>query len=151
MKKEPGSLGTGIYGFLNDRELAQQFGQKANQDGDCSIIRIKVGLNEDKGLNFIDNLDDMGYFRRFLLNPKVSRQLANLRSIYRNKYKQHSLDGALIEYYINEMQREGYFSKIEYVSCATTTDIYQGLKTFIPNGIEYCIRDSNLIESIEGD
>ncbi|EHO47594.1 hypothetical protein [Lentilactobacillus kisonensis] len=148
VRKKPGSLGYGLYGYLNDAELAKQFLLKATGSKEYVIIKLTVNVMDENSLNFVSNIDDMMLFRRFLLRPRLQGIIDNLRTIYHNSFKQHGLDGALIELFIRRLEKRQSVSNIDCVICATTTDLYR-IHVFIPNGIEYCIRNKMIISNYE--
>ncbi|KRK73732.1 hypothetical protein FD30_GL000309 [Levilactobacillus namurensis DSM 19117] len=125
--------------------LAQKFYKKDDVPG---ILKITLELDPDYELNFVDNLEDMMLFRAFLQEQEIHKTLDYIRRNYQNKFTQHELDGALIEYYIRELKRHGD-ALINDVCCATTTAIYKNIKTYIPNGVEYCLRNDETIKTIE--
>ncbi|EHO51668.1 hypothetical protein [Lentilactobacillus kisonensis] len=149
IKKKPGSLGYGVYGFLDDPGLATAFISKTTNLKDYAIIKMTIEVDDERVLNFVDSLDDMKLFRWFLLQTKLQRRIERFGKLYHNSFKQHSLDGALLEYFIMVLSKGGYLSEINCVRCATSTDLYKGIHLFIPNGIEYCIRDKDVIITYE--
>lgn len=149
MRKKPGSLGFGVYGFLDSLHCAKCFWEKDSDIGKESIIKFDVNVDHDSSLNFVDDVEDMDYFRSFLQEQLKHNTISNLEKYYSNLYTQHELDGALIEYFINQLEKRGGIQHINLVCCATTTDMYQGMHTCIPNGIEYCVRDVSIIDNIE--
>lgn len=144
--KQPGSLEYGIYGFYNDKNLAGNYWDSLQDSKNCSILKLEVDIDEDKCLNFVDDLNDMRAFREFLMNPKTQLIIGQLNNKYKNKITQHELDGALLEYFI---QSNKDYICVDYVCCATTTNLYQTIHSYIPNGIEYCIRNKNSIYNVE--
>lgn len=149
MRKKPGSLGFGTYGFLSDKELAEQYWLSTTSGQEHVIIRIEIDVNEDNCLNFVNGLKDMRLFKNFIMENRIQPQITNLNRLYHNSYRQHEFDGALIEYYIRRLEKTDVFQHIACVTCATTTDLYH-IKTYIPNGIEYCIRNVRIVQHMEG-
>ncbi|RHW49737.1 hypothetical protein DS831_06125 [Bombilactobacillus bombi] len=148
--QEVGSLGRGLYAFLDDKELAKLFWNKNNNSDECQIIKIDIKFDEDNSLNFVDNLDDIAMFRTFLSNEKVQKIIKKFSEVYKNKYSQHELDGILIEYYINYfLIKKKIVTSIDCVFCATSTKLYKEFYTYVPNGIEYCIRSNSIISGKE--
>jgi len=152
MKKSPGSFGFGIYGFLGDRVLATRFWQKNHAANTGCIITIEVDIAIDSCLNFVDDLQDMRYFSEFLLDQETYQTLDNFKRRFKNRVTQHELDGALLEYYIQQSIRSGHFETVSAICCATTSSLYRKIETYIPNGIEYCIRSGKILKmTIEED
>ncbi|WP_056949645.1 hypothetical protein [Lentilactobacillus kisonensis] len=147
-RKKPGSLGYGAYGFLNDMDLARQFLPATTSGKDYVIIKITININPERCLNLVDDLADMKLLRDFLLEKWVKESVTILKRFYRNTFKQHSLDGALLEFFIRSMVKEGQFEQVDCICCATTTSLYPYLDTFLPNGIEHCIRNQEIIKGI---
>lgn len=145
--KSPGSLGYGIYGFLNDLQLAGEFWSSATSFSQKhDTIEIQIQYDDEKCLNFVDNVRDMIFFREFLRNAHTQAQLRNLHHLFHNTFKQHAFDGAILEYYISYLRHTKDFETVDIVCCATTTDVYNNFKIFIPNGIEYNLRNQSVIE-----
>lgn len=149
LQKKPGSLGYGSYGFFEDKRLAEEYwtasvGSQQKYD----IIKVEIEYQDRNLLNFVDNLNDMIVFKDFLRNQYFRSSINNLHHFYRNTFGQHSFDGAALEYYIKYLEQHGALKRIDVVSCATTTDLYDNIKVFVPNGIEYCIRNKDIITRI---
>ncbi|KRL22759.1 hypothetical protein [Lentilactobacillus kisonensis] len=148
-RKKPGSLGYGLYGFWEDTELARLFISNTTSLKEHAIIRLTLEVEEEQTLNFFDNLEDIKLFRNFVLDSNLDRVIMSLRKLYRNSFKQHALDGALIESFIRKLKRDTEFSQIDCVISATSTSIYKRVELFVPNGVEYCIRTKKIITQYE--
>lgn len=147
--KQPGSLGYGTYGFLEDKQLAGEFWASMYKSlSRYDIMRVEIEYRIGNSLNFVDNLEDMKYFREFLKDPFFHSGINNLHTRFKNTFRQHALDGALIEYYIKNAIQRGWFHQIDCVCCATSTNVYDRMNIFLPNGIEYCIRNKDIITRI---
>lgn len=144
--KKPGTLGYGTYGFLEDYELSKEF-YLSNNRTDCSILEFKVNLNEDHILDF-NNVDDLKSVRYFFQNRNMDKHLEIFKQKFgNNNSAQKSVFGALLELFISEGEKSGEI-KVEAVSATTSTSISKfPLSKMIPNGIEYCIRNDDLINT----
>jgi hypothetical protein len=89
----------------------------------------------------------MKLFKRFLMRSNIQNRIDTFNRVYHNSFKQHALDGALLEYFILQLQKSNQFSRIDCVQCATATNIYGRIHVFIPNGVEYCIRNEQIISN----
>lgn len=146
LKKQPGSLGYGMYGFLDDKRLAGEFWTSiASYSEKYDIIKIEAKYDTDKCLDLMRNLTDMRFFREFLREAGNAKQIQNLQQRFHNTPKQHAFDGALIEYYIVRTQKRKWFKSVHCVRSATTSNVYNNIDTLLPNGIEYCIRNAEII------
>ncbi|CAI2616043.1 hypothetical protein AKUH3B111A_09330 [Apilactobacillus kunkeei] len=144
--KKPGTLGYGTYGFLEDYELSKEF-YLSNNRTDCSILEFKINLNEENILD-LNNVDDLKTVRHFFQNSNMDRHLEILKRKFGNdENSQKSVFGALLEFFINHGEKSGEI-KVEAVSATTSTYISKfPLSKKIPNGIEYCIRNDDLIKT----
>lgn len=150
MRKKPGTLGFGLYGFLDDENLAKQFFTNNFHSKNMTVYKLFASINDEYLLDFSCNTVDMKMFYRFLSNPKLRRTIDNLSKFYRNGRYQRSLDGALIEMYINRTVRKGDYPEIDAVCGSTVTNMNDfNFPVSIPNGIEYCIRDKKIISNVE--
>lgn len=147
VRKGLGSYGVGFYGFLDNPDLAITFikgelKHTSNPDG-FKIISFKINVHKNEELDLCSNPDDLKYFSMFWKQPRVQEMLKKLKNLYPDKGAAKKFQGALIEYYLINMQSSGKMSKIRVVRGNSKTAKSQ---ISLPDGIEYCIRDLVVID-----
>lgn len=148
VSKKPGSLGYGLYGFFEGKgELALAFSQKFNKD-DAEVVQFIINYSEDYCVNFL-NSTDAYYFNEWVNDDKRKKSLLRLRKMYSNSENQKSLDGAIIEYYLYDMQKHHLLDKAQVVTMWTHTVVDNEVlaHSAIPNGIEFCVRSLDLVDN----
>lgn len=147
--KKPGSLGFGVYGFLESIDMAKDYYSRISIGNDRCVLNVELSFFDEFLFDFA-NTDDIELFEKFKKNSNMQMIISNFKSLgYSNKYTQHELEGILIEYFIM-MQTGKSFEKIDVISCPTHTkrDNDQNEIFYSPNGVEYCVRKSDIIENI---
>lgn len=150
--KIPGSLGFGFYIFKENEDLALKFANKflANP----VALNIEIDIQENEFLQ-LDVLGDRNMYHEFR-----ETYIKNARNLYkkingnnhRYNIKQHVFDGivmeAMIKHYANE--RNVYIKAIS-LSTYTPIDKEEPINefSFVPNGVEICIKDSCMIKILE--
>lgn len=148
VSKNPGSLGYGLYGFLEEKgELALAFSQKFNKD-DAEVVRFTIRYSEDYCVNFL-NSTDAYFFNEWVNDDKRKKSLLRLREKYRNSGSQKSLDGAIIEYYLYDMKKRHLLNKVQVVTMLTHTVVGNEVlaHSAIPNGVEFCVKSLDLVDN----
>ncbi|MCS6093300.1 hypothetical protein D5S09_11215 [Lactobacillus sp. LMY-20] len=151
-KKKPGSLGFGLYGFRDDPCLALDYIKRVCTGNDYEVLHFDIQLHRDNKLNFVNSVNDMMAFQQWKELPARKKLLDILKKKYSNNVKQHSLDGAILEAYIYDMTRRKEFKEPIYAVCSAThtpTDPESENRSIsmIPNGIEYAVRNTIIINN----
>lgn len=149
--KPPGSLGYGFYTFVNSDKLAREF--IARQAADYELIKVLSEFDETQILNF-SNEDIMDKFHAY--RSQYLKHVENMLKVFgnpMNSHKQHTVDGLIIENFIEDIFKNEK-KEIKAVMAWTFTpcdELSEDGKfvSFIPNGLELCIRDCSLINSLE--
>lgn len=140
--KIPGSLGYGVYTFLDDPLLAKRFISKFSND--IMVIRVDVDVkNKDSILDFT-NFNHQKQFRKFSENTHNVEKASNIFKAIPNKSnsKKDLFAGIMTELFIVFLRKKGVY--IRFVKKQTETFLppldssYQRLG--IPNGTEFTIR-----------
>lgn len=149
--KIPGSLGYGFYTFIYTKELAEKF--ISRQIEDYKILKVVSTISDDELLDFNDYemREKFHVFRTSFL--KHAEQIMNTLGNPSNSYKQHSTDGIVIEYFISKLEKEEKktVSAVQmwtYTPCEEL-DSNQKYVSFVPNGLELCIRNKQIITLLE--
>lgn len=153
VKSKPGSLGFGLYGFKDNQGLAFNYIKRVCNGTDYEVLCFDIQFHRDNILNFVDSIDDMMLFQHWKENPSRKKLLKILKCKYHNGTKQHSLDGAILEAYIQDMMRLKEFGgPIDAVCSATHTptdvELNNNNIAMVPNGIEYAVRSNNIIDKV---
>jgi hypothetical protein len=139
-----GSFGIGFYGFLDNKELSIGFISRELKDVEYATIQFNISLNEDNLIDLASNPDDMRLFSKYWKSEIISAMLEKLKHFYSDKGKAKKLQGALIEYYIIQLQNKNKSSPIKAVRGSSQTDFSSDL--LVPDGIEYCVRDEEIVD-----
>lgn len=147
--KSPGSLGYGFYVFGEDVELARSYAKRMCTNP--TILEVKLDLSDVSILNF-DSYADQIMYHNFRSSYKPNAKLVYDR-FQSNGYniKQHILDGIIIEAYIKRLKsKKGFNTQVVRLSTYTVADKNETLHdfSFIPNGVEYCIKDKSIIKGV---
>lgn len=148
---DPGSLGYGFYLF-SDKLLANLF--RIEKVGKTSNILIfKVNIPKSNLLDFTDE-DELKKYNMY--KQRISKESAykERKKAFKNSPSgQSALEGAIIDYYIgfleNTYRNKGKFKKINCVRGFTVTQVKQSHDSYVANGIEYCLKNRDLVEDIE--
>lgn len=156
----PGDIGAGLYAFIKKTpcENARRFAYKKHKK---NTVVIEFSFEKTDEL-FILNLDEpewsnkLSEFRNTLNLGRIEKRAR------KDKGKRHvTLDGYVIEFFINEIEKcidKNYKSlskevnrKVDVVVAESytkfeTTGGFQSSK--IPNGVEVCIRNGEIIKNI---
>lgn len=136
-----GSLGIGIYAFCGIKEHAVMFAKKRAQH-EIAVISFKL-KNDDYILNFTDPKVLMLY-NDFLLTGYTVVQRLKVR--YSNKGYSKSLDGAIIEIFIQYLLQRNHVNAVQGVYKTSINNFGRYLNnSWIPNSIELCLKDKTLI------
>ncbi|WP_242327832.1 hypothetical protein [Enterococcus avium] len=152
--KPPGSLGYGFYTFVYSEQIAKGF--ISRQTIEYKIIEVHSKFEEDQilDLNVQEVREKFHVFRSEFI--KHSEHILKLFGTPSNNYKQHVMDGIVIEMFIDKLFKNEQKS-IKAVLAWTYTpcdEQSENIKfvSFIPNGLELCIRDKKQITRLkEGD
>lgn len=149
--KPPGSLGYGFYTFVNSDKVARGF--IARQVENYELIKVFSSFNDDQILNFSseDTMNKFHAYRSQFL--KFVEKILEAYGNPMNSHKQHVVDGLIIENFISDiLKREKKEVKAVMAWTFTPTDEQSEnirFVSFIPNGLELCIRDCRMINSLE--
>ncbi|MDQ8249067.1 hypothetical protein Q3C32_04840 [Enterococcus faecium] len=149
--KPPGSLGYGFYSFVYTKELAEKFISKCHSD--YTVMKVISNFEEDEILDFEekDVRDKFHAFRSvFLQHVKIIYEQFGKPS---NTHNQHVIDGLVIENFINELARRENktISSVlmwTFTPCGETEEDRK-LVSYVPNGLELCIRNKDKIDLLE--
>lgn len=141
----PGDLGSGIYGFLDDPELAFAFATKFSKPADCALIELDIEFEQSELLD----LDDEQNLIQFL---EAKKRFLKLAQTYFKKCvgSRNCIDGIVIELLINFTRLNAKVVK-KRTYTPLPTDIISTDRGKIPllsnffNGTEICIRDRSTI------
>lgn len=149
--KLPGSLGYGFYTFIYTKDITEKF--ISRQSKEYTIIKVYSIFEDNEILDF--NLQEVRekfhVFRSEFI--KYANNILKAFGNPSNNYKQHVMDGLIIETFIAKLlQKEN--KKIAAVIAWTFTPCDEQSESvkfvsFIPNSLELCIRDRNKIQSLE--
>lgn len=148
--KEPGSLGYGLYTFLDNRDLAFKFANKFT-DSPAVVYEIKVNIDEDSLLDLTCE-KDQHFFREFIEEAHNCNQAKQIhKKISSKTEKVDVFAGIATELFINYARTKGTIYK--GVKKATETFVEPleppRFRLGIPNGIEFAIRDKKIIKHYE--
>lgn len=136
-----GSLGVGTYAFCGIKEHALMFAKKRVHH-EIAVISFKL-KNDDYILDFTDPKVLMLY-NDFLLTGYITVQ--QLKTRYSNKGYSKSLDGAIIEIFIQYLLQKKHTDTIQGVYKTSINNFGRYLNySWIPNSIELCLKDTTLI------
>ncbi|MCF1684277.1 hypothetical protein LQF67_01625 [Tetragenococcus halophilus] len=146
--KSPGSLGYGFYTFIRPENMAEQFISRICES--YKIIEVKTVIKENEVLDFEDE-DTRFKFHEFRQSFKK-----HIDAIYRdldrprNTAKQHSVDGIIIESFINSLfKNENKLVNAVLMWTYTPLDGDESLHSYVPNSLELCIRNKRNICSLK--
>jgi hypothetical protein len=141
IKTSIGSLGIGVYAFCAIKEHALLFAHRKIKL-EPAIISFKI-LNDDYILNFTIP-QTLRIYNEFLLS--AYRTIQELKPKYSNKGYSKSLDGAIIETFMQFLMQENYVTHIQGVYKTSINNFGNYLNySWIPNSIELCLKDTSLI------
>ena len=146
-KKHPGSLGYGVY-FFSDLELAKMYSKKKLNDG--NILKANLKIDDDYILDLTNESELRKYnkFKEILLSYPIYHD-------FKDKFcngKQSSLEGAMLEYLLQQQKNLLNIFGMTKVSCVvgmTVTQVDISDRSYLANGYEYCIKDRTLIYGVE--
>ncbi len=149
--KLPGSLGYGFYTFIKTKQVTKDF--ISRQVSEYKIIKVCSKFEDDQVLDFNsqETREQFHAFRTEFL--KRSEKIIEIFGNHTNNYKQHVMDGLVIENFIEALSKNK--NKVTKAVVAWTftpcDDKSENIKfvSFIPNGLELCIRDKERIISLE--
>ncbi|MCT3602850.1 hypothetical protein EFS28_03470 [Lactobacillus acidophilus] len=136
-----GSLGYGLYTFLNDPALAYQFALKVDSKSPI-VFELPDVIPENKLLDLTDEHTNQ-LFREFC--ESNSKHGERIYKYVRKSRKVKSYAGIMIELYILFLERR-YHVEILGVKRWTETDLPNIKYGIGANGIEVTIRDFSLID-----
>lgn len=144
MKKKPGSLGYGFYGF-SDEELCKQFGEEKIKD--YKFLKCDILVCDEKIIDFRDEIQIKYYntFKREIVKRPVYETM--IRD-YQNNNNQSSLEGALIELYILTLKKKNPID-VDCLIAFTSTQVSTSEKSWLANGIEYCLKNKKVIKEMK--
>lgn len=143
VKKNPGTLGYGVY-FFSDLELAKMYSSEKLNDGD--ILKANLKVDDD----YILDLTNENELRKY----NESKKILLRRPLYlecKKKFfngKQSSLEGAMLEFLLKDRKHLQNIFGMTKVSCIvgmTVTQVDISDRSYLANGYEYCIKDRTLI------
>ncbi len=142
-KKEPGTLGFGLYGFDSEL-LANNFGKEKIPD--FKICFFEIDVPNDHLLDFLDKDDRDRYlqYKQMINNTPIYKELSK---VFTNHGSQSSLEGALLEMYSKEVLQKKYKFNILCIRGMTATQITSSKGSFLANGCEYCIKSTSIFIS----
>lgn len=143
-----GSFGVGFYGFLDDKELSIEFIKRELKNDKYKTIQFDINVNPDNLIDFSSNVDDIRMFKLFWQDKHVASMWEKMKLFYPDSGRAKKLQGALIEYYINNLQNRKKVAPIKAVKGSSQTSDYGMLRGLlvIPDGIECCIRDEKIVD-----
>ncbi|MDG4978462.1 hypothetical protein [Lactococcus lactis] len=148
--KIPGSLGYGLYTFLDDPVLALEFSKKFNDDN-VKVLKFEFDELDDE---YIFDLTQTKYIKIFKNHCKSSRKLIEKMitgtKLGTNDKKQHTFDGILLEMFFDNLKG---IKTVKAVKMATYTHLDEdedsSYTSYAPNGVEFTVRDQSIIKNVE--
>lgn len=142
----PGSLGLGIYCFVDDYISGVLFTKRRNSwtKERLAVLGFEIESN-DYILDFTD-INTIKIFRAFW--SKTSQVIKTLRSKYNNDGFASKLDGAILDLFIIWLVKNKKVDKIQGIyklSQNNLTDVNIYI-TGLPNSAELCIKDNEVIK-----
>lgn len=145
-EKVPGSLGFGLYTFIDNPSLAKDFSIRFNHTN-WTVVEIQTEINHNELLD-LDNSHNQTNYHEFKNKVRQQIELVAQHNYQRavSSRKQSVLDGITIELYIMAIKKQQI--SINAVKMKTyTTTLKTNWVSIVPNGIELCIRNINLIQT----
>lgn len=144
--KVPGSLGYGTYVFIDDSELALQFGRKFSNDP--VVLEVAIDLHDEDNILDLTNSKIYKQFQKF---ASIAQQAESASSIFKEFYKQKAIRGTAQDVYAGIMTelfilylRNEKNIDIRFVKKDTETLLPPNDKGYqrlgLPNGTELTIR-----------
>lgn len=146
VKKNPGTLGYGIY-FFSSLYMAQKFSEKLKES---KILEVVVELKEETTLDLTqeDTLERYNLFKEKLSELPIYKQLSRA---FKNSGPQSSLEGIMLDYLIMNTKsvREIFqLSDIDCIKGMTVTEIDVSRNSKLGNAVEYCVKSHECIKEI---
>ncbi|MGM0337720.1 hypothetical protein [Enterococcus sp. AZ007] len=152
--KSPGSLGYGFYTFVQPKELTRDFISRQMDDYKILEVHSQFEDAEVLDLNVIETRTKFHAYRKEFLRhaDKILKGLGYPE----NSHKQHAMDGIVIESFINKLftkEKKKVTAVIMWTfTPCTDKDANIKMVSFVPNGLELCIRSNDNIKLLkEGD
>ena len=142
--KKPGTLGFGFYGFSNKRICKKYAVEKIKNNFKFLSCDISVPINKILDFREEEEMDRYDLYKELLINePDFKEEVKN----YKNT-KQSSIEGAMLEFYLKFLHSEG-FGSIDCVIAMTSTQFKTSDRSYLANGVEYCIKNKNIIKTMK--
>lgn len=149
-----GDLGKGLYGFINNRQLALEWALKNNKVSQSSkVVELKIECDADDCLD----LDDPENLRMFLQCKELFRNAVTkrlLQSIDRGETRRYCIDGFVIESMLRKTKANPSVI-VKKTFTQTSKDIFKINGRQVPlisnfaNGKEMCVRLQNPVYTRE--
>ena len=139
-KKKPGSLGYGFYCF-SDKDFCENYA-KSKIENNYKILYCKAKTSKKNILDLTDEIQ-LGYYNKFLKKYVTTSAYKIMSKIIKNDGYQSSLDGALLEIYLDVLKKNKNI--IHCIIAMTVSQINNIKKSTVANGIEYCIKEKGII------
>ncbi|WP_117017275.1 hypothetical protein [Aeribacillus pallidus] len=138
-----GWLGTGIYLFEENQELARSWANYKYSNSKKGVIRCEIEIAEEEVFDVVDPLGEHNKFfhavRKQLIEQEIKKRNLQLRAKNRKDF-----DGKTYNFIC---KAKGF----KLVRAATYTyqdyDRIFGWNSRVPNGVELCVKDINCIKN----
>lgn len=147
VSKGLGTFGIGLYAYdgIESIDACRIFGNRRYGSDGYKILKFNADIDNEKLLD-LTSIEDANYFNQFYTNKENKGYLKYLNENYHDKGYAKMYQGICIEYYIFKMVSENKMQSPEAVRGSSNNS--EDLREFsIPNGIEMCIRNSNIIDN----
>ena len=142
--KKPGTLGFGFYGFSNAR-LCKKYGVEKIKNN-FKFLSCDISVPNERILDLRTEEEMVRYdlYKDVIIeDPDYIREI----KAYKNN-KQSSQEGAMLEFYLMFLQSGG-FRTIDCVIGMTSTQFKTSERSYLANGVEYCIKNRNIITTMK--
>ena len=138
-----GWLGSGVYLFDENQEMAQSWAKYKYPENDKNIICCKIEVDEEKVFDVIDPLGEHNKFFHAIRKQLIEQELKK-RNIEVKAKNTKDFDGKTYNFIC---KAKGF----ELVRAATYTfqpyDRKHFLNSRVPNGVELCVKDLHIIKN----
>ena len=142
--KKPGTLGFGFYGFSNAR-LCKKYGVEKIKNN-FKFLSCDISVRDERVLDLRDEeelrLYDL-YKEVLVKDPEYIKEI----KAYKNN-KQSSQEGAMLDYYLDFLLDTQLIS-IDCVIGMTATQFETSERSYLSNGVEYCVKNKSIIQTIK--
>jgi len=141
--KQPGTLGFGFYGF-SDSELCKKYGKEKKEN--FKFLACDISVQDDRVLDLRDEeelrLYDL-YKEEIIKDPDFIEEAK-----YWKNNRQSSKEGAMLDYYLDFL----FYIKLITIDCVigmTATQFETSERSYLANGVEYCVKNKSIIKTIK--